>query len=107
MKQKHLFFISAMAVMFMFFTVRTGYGFNPADLAKLKTTGHCPSCDLVGADLSGAKLPKADLSNANLSDADLTGADLTGAHLSNTILTGATWVDRSTCQAGSIGQCKK
>ena len=72
MKQKHLFFVSAMAVMFTFFTAQTGYGFNPADLAILKTTDHCPGCDLSGA-----------------------------------ILTGATWVDRSTCQAGSIGECKK
>ena len=93
--------------MFTFFTAQTGYGFNPADLAILKTTDHCPGCDLSGAILTKATLSGADLSGAHLSNTNFTGANLTKANLTKANLTGATWVDRSTCQADSIGQCKK
>ncbi len=73
------------------------YGFNPADLEKVKNTNRCEDCDLTAADMAGrvmndvkltnakiagAKMAGADLSSGNLSGADLSGADLSGADLS-------------------------
>ena len=40
--------------------------FEPDDLQKLKDTGNCERCDLMGADLSGAFLYSANLFMANL-----------------------------------------
>lgn len=55
---------------------------------------------LEQADLRGAKLKGADLSYAILRQARLDGVDLSGVHLEH-----AVWVDGSTCQAGSVGEC--
>jgi uncharacterized protein YjbI with pentapeptide repeats len=77
------------------------YGFNPADLEKVKNTNRCEECDLTGADMAGsvmndvrlanakiagAKMAGADLSSGDLSGADLSGADLSRADLSYTNL---------------------
>jgi hypothetical protein len=57
MKQKYLFFISAMAV--MFFTAQTGYGLDQADLAKLITTGVVAQVAILSAQtLPAQTLPK-------------------------------------------------
>ncbi|MEN9218780.1 MAG: pentapeptide repeat-containing protein [Gloeomargarita sp. DG_2_bins_126] len=47
------------------------YGYDPTQLAQLKTTKQCPNCDL---------------SRADLQNQDLTGANLQGANLTNAIL---------------------
>ncbi|MEO1636276.1 MAG: pentapeptide repeat-containing protein, partial [Cyanobacteria bacterium J06631_9] len=67
---------------------------NPADIAQLRETGICKSCDLSGADLTGEHLIGADLRDANLTGTQLSytnleGADLTGATLIDTDFTGA------------------
>ena len=66
---------------------------------RLKTTGHCPGCDLHESylvnenlresDLSGANLTEANLYHAVLVGADLTGADLRGVNLYDSFLTKA------------------
>ena len=68
--------------------------FEPDDLQKLKDTGNCERCDLMGADLSGADLSDANLiftemNGANLSGALLKEADLFGANLEGAIMRGA------------------
>ena len=92
-------------------TPPTAVTWNEADLAKLRKTNECLSCDLVRVNLEGAILSKANLANANLSEANLkhtnlfwanlsganlsygrlmsanlTGANLTGANLTNALL---------------------
>ena len=77
------------------------FGFNDADLEKVRQTNRCGDCDLAGADMAGsvmndvqmpnariagAKMAGADLSSGNLSGADLSGADLSRADLSYTNL---------------------
>ena len=68
-------------------------------LRKLKSTGNCKECLLIGADISGkdlthknlarANLAGANLTEANLTEADLTEADLTEATLTEVTLSGA------------------
>lgn len=67
---------------------------NPADVARLVTTGVCKACDLTNANLTGehligVDLRDADLTGANLTHTNLEGADLTGATLVDTNFTGA------------------
>ena len=118
-------------------TFETSHAFNPEDLQRLMKTGDCIDCDLSGAvlihmKLSGANLAGANLSGANLTDSYLVGANLEGANLSNAILisaslaganlfraklgrsnlmymdlSGATWVDGSSCMQPSSGWCKR
>jgi len=115
----------------------TSYAFNSEDLQRLMKTGSCVDCDLSGAvlihmKLGGADLAGANLSGANLTDSYLAGANLEGANLSNAVListslaganlfraklgrsnlmymdlSGATWVDGSSCLKPSSGWCKK
>ena len=73
--------------------------YDEIDLVALKTTGHCPGCDLHEAYLVGAELREADLRGVNLAEAnlyhavlfgaDLTGADLRGVNLYDSFLTKA------------------
>ena len=63
--------------------------FEPDDLQKLKDTGNCERCDLMGADLSGAFLYSANLFMANLFMANLNGANLEGSSLEGASLEGA------------------
>ncbi len=70
-------------------------GFVDMTAASLK------GVDFRGADLSYAKFQNADLSYADLSGANIGGADFTDAKLDNAI-----WVNRKTCQRGSVGQCR-
>jgi len=97
---------------------------NPDDVAKLKATGSCAGCDLMGAELPGLQAPNADLTNANLSNvsfyaanlsgANFTGATLDGANLKMVNLTGAqglifgtsTTDERTICPNGSSGPCE-
>jgi uncharacterized protein YjbI with pentapeptide repeats len=62
-------------------------GADPRDLRRLRQTGECEKCNLVGADLRGANLRDANLENANLKNADLTGANLQNANLHHANLT--------------------
>lgn len=76
------------------------------------TSANLKNAKLNSARLSYAMLSEANLSGADLSNANLENAQLMGAQLSGTVLTGAnlswaTWTDGSTCDEGSIGQCKK
>jgi uncharacterized protein YjbI with pentapeptide repeats len=59
--------------------VQTARGANPRDLQRLKQTGECERCNLVGADLRNANLR-----DGNLKDANLEAANLAGANLQNT-----------------------
>jgi uncharacterized protein YjbI with pentapeptide repeats len=134
---KRVAFVTTVLITFVVAVVGTASAFNEADFQKLKTTGSCVDCDLSGVllihwNLSGANLSGANLSGANLSDAYLAGANLSGANLSNAILAGAslahtnlvraklpgaslffvslddaTWTDRSECERGSVGSCKR
>ena len=70
-----------MMVALGFFTAAIVYGFNPADLERLKTTNQCSECDLSSAKLTNANLRGANLSGTDLFKADLRGADLQGANL--------------------------
>lgn len=104
------------------FTGMAAYGFEAAELDKLKATGSCQNCDLTRAnlagaslrwaymnntDLSGANLSGADLSSANLYNANLTGAFLGDANLTGAILSNATWTDGRLCRPKSIGRCNR
>ncbi len=67
--------------------------FDPADLQKLKDTGSCMNCDLVGAYLEGADLRGANLRGANLTGANLLGANLNWAILCNTAMPNGSVID--------------
>jgi uncharacterized protein YjbI with pentapeptide repeats len=56
--------------------VQTAYGADPRDVQRLKQTGECERCNLVGADLRNANLRDAKLKDANLEAANLSGANL-------------------------------
>ena len=92
-------------------TITSAEAFNPAQLAQLKTSNSCSRCDLTfapleKATLTGAMLESAALMSANLRNAKLNSARLSYAMLSEANLSWATWTDGSTCDEGSIGQCK-
>ena len=94
------------------------------DVATLKSTGSCASCQLGGADLTGVSaadgdLTLADLRGAKLYMANLSGADLTGALLENANLSGAILRDakganlagaitdtKTICPNGAQGPCQ-
>ena len=129
---KRVAFVTTVLITFVVAVVGTASAFNEADFQKLKTTGSCVDCDLSGVLLIHWNLAGANLSGANLSDAYLAGANLSGTNLSNAILAGAslahanlvraklpgaslffvslddaTWTDRSECEQGSVGSCKR
>lgn len=97
---------------------------TPEDEARLRQTGSCPGCNLVGANLSGltaelGDLTNADFTEANLYMATLNGADLTGANLNGADLSGARLQytkgadlsgaktdSRTQCPDGTPGPCK-
>lgn len=96
------------------------WGYETADLTKIKTSGSCSGCNLRGANLSGISLKGADLSGADFTGANLSGANLskanlagarlgdaviTGANLSGANLSGAKWIDGTICNPGSVGKC--
>ena len=129
---KRVAFVTTVLITFVVAVVGTASAFNEADFQKLKTTGSCVDCDLSGVLLIHWNLAGANLSGANLSDAYLARANLSGTNLSNAILAGAslahanlvraklpgaslffvslddaTWTDRSECEQGSVGSCKR
>jgi uncharacterized protein YjbI with pentapeptide repeats len=55
-------------------SMQVAHSADPRDIRRLRQTGECQKCNLVGANLR----------NANLRDANLKNADLTGANLQNT-----------------------
>lgn len=111
--------VSALAL-----TVSAAVAVTPENAERLKATGSCPGCDLIGAELQGTQLVNADLSGANLTDADLYTANLSGANLSGANLDGANlrWVNmtgatgavfgtastdqRTICPDGNAGPCE-
>ncbi|HEY3277028.1 MAG TPA: pentapeptide repeat-containing protein [Syntrophorhabdaceae bacterium] len=137
MSGSRLSFLSAMALICLFFSFTVAGAFDEKQLKDLRKSNNCAKCDLTNAklggldlsyaDLSSSNLTGADLSNctfysANLSKANLTGANLTGANLYDTNLSGANvtkanltkanlhsakWINGKSCKQGSIGECKQ
>lgn len=64
-------------------SIQIAHGADPRDLRRLRQTGECQRCNLVGANLRNANLRDANLKNANLKNADLTGANLQNANFHN------------------------
>jgi uncharacterized protein YjbI with pentapeptide repeats len=60
--------------------VQAAHGADPRDVQRLKQTGECERCNLVGADLRNANLRDAKLKDANLEAANLSGANLQKAN---------------------------
>lgn len=60
--------------------VQSAHGADPRDVQRLKQTGECEGCNLVGADLRNANLRDAKLKDANLEAANLSGANLQDAN---------------------------
>lgn len=60
---------------------------DPRDLRRLRQTGECERCNLVGANLRFANLRDVNLKYANLKNADLTGANLHNTNLHRANLT--------------------
>jgi uncharacterized protein YjbI with pentapeptide repeats len=58
---------------------QAAHGTDPNDLQRLKQTGKCRGCNLVGADLRSVNLRNAELEDANLETANLSGANLKDA----------------------------
>ncbi|WP_404789418.1 pentapeptide repeat-containing protein [Altericista sp. CCNU0014] len=56
--------------------VQAARGADAGDLQRLKQTGECERCNLVGADLRNANLRDAKLKDSNLEAANLSGANL-------------------------------
>jgi uncharacterized protein YjbI with pentapeptide repeats len=68
-------------------SIQVAHSADPKDLRRLRLTGECQRCNLVGANLRNANLRDANLKNANLKNADLTGANLQNANLHGANLT--------------------
>lgn len=68
-------------------SMQVAHGADPRDIRRLRQTGECQQCNLVGANLRNANLRDANLKNANLKNADLTGANLQNANLHHANLT--------------------
>jgi uncharacterized protein YjbI with pentapeptide repeats len=60
--------------------VQAAQGADPRDMQRLKQTGECERCNLVGADLRNANLRDAKLKDSNLEAANLAGANLQNAN---------------------------
>jgi uncharacterized protein YjbI with pentapeptide repeats len=68
-------------------STQAAHSADPRDVRRLRQTGECQKCNLVGANLRNANLRDANLKNANLKNADLTGANLQNANLHRANLT--------------------
>jgi uncharacterized protein YjbI with pentapeptide repeats len=68
-------------------SIQMAQGADPRDLRRLRQTGECQRCNLVGANLRNANLRDANLKHANLKNADLTGANLQNTNFHNANLT--------------------
>ncbi len=78
---KRIFYIAAAATICTTLgMVRIAQGADPRDIQRLKQTGECERCNLVGADLRNANLRDAKLKDANLEAANLSGANLQNAN---------------------------
>lgn len=60
--------------------IQIAQGADPRDIQRLKQTGECERCNLVGADLRNANLRDAKLKDSNLEAANLSGANLQNAN---------------------------
>lgn len=102
----------------------TNASFSGFNLVKVNVSGaNLSGANLSGATLNGANLAGATLSRANFSGAKLSGAsfrgcNMAGANLGNASLSpltdftgaqmsGAKWIDGSTCEPGAIGKGDK
>jgi uncharacterized protein YjbI with pentapeptide repeats len=61
-------------------SIQVAHSADPRDVRRLRQTGECQRCNLVGANLRGANLRDVNLKEANLKNADLTGANLQNAN---------------------------
>jgi uncharacterized protein YjbI with pentapeptide repeats len=68
-------------------SMQVAHGADPRDIRRLRQTGECQKCNLVGANLRNANLRDANLKGANLKNADLTGANLQNANFHDANLT--------------------
>jgi uncharacterized protein YjbI with pentapeptide repeats len=68
-------------------SLQAAHGADPRDVRRLRQTGECQRCNLVGANLRYANLRDVNLKGANLKNADLTGANLQNANLHRANLT--------------------
>jgi uncharacterized protein YjbI with pentapeptide repeats len=68
-------------------SIQVAHSADPRDMRRLKQTGECQKCNLVGANLRYANLRDVNLEHANLKNADLTGANLQNANLHHANLT--------------------
>jgi uncharacterized protein YjbI with pentapeptide repeats len=73
-------FCAAVLLSSAFGMVQAAQGADPRDLERLKQTGECERCNLVGADLRHANLREAKLKDSNLEAANLSGANLQNAN---------------------------
>lgn len=101
--------------------ISTLLAFTTADLAKIKNTKYCASCNMHHAKLtdifSGGGLPGSNLRNiilfnANPSGAEFnnavsTGSSLAGAYTKSVDFSMTIWLDGKNCKAGSAEKCKK
>ena len=84
--------VSILKILFIFFIISItpqSWAVNLDDIATLKKTNRCISCNLSKSNLRSANLQNAILRGANLTGADLNGANLNGVDLSNAILLNA------------------
>jgi uncharacterized protein YjbI with pentapeptide repeats len=79
--------IAALLLLSWFGSMQAAHGADPRDLRRLRQTGECKKCNLVGADLKYANLRNANLEEANLKNANLTGANLQEANFHRANLT--------------------
>jgi uncharacterized protein YjbI with pentapeptide repeats len=79
--------IAALLVLGWFGSIQVAHSVDPRDLRRLRQTGECEKCNLVGADLKYANLRNANLKQANLKNANLTGANLQDTNLHGANLT--------------------
>ena len=83
--------VSILKILFIFFIISItpqSWAVNLDDIATLKKTNRCISCNLSKSNLRSANLQNAILRGANLTGADLNGANLTGADLNGANLNG-------------------
>lgn len=84
MKRSAIFSLSVLSLLTF---AQVSYSADPRDIRRLRQTGECQRCNLVGANLRGANLRDVNLKDANLKNADLTGANLQNANLHRANLT--------------------
>jgi uncharacterized protein YjbI with pentapeptide repeats len=77
---KRIVYIAAAGISVALGMIQAAQGADPRDIERLKQTGECERCNLVGADLRNANLRDAKLKDANLEAANLSGANLQNAN---------------------------